>query len=319
MHDALCDGFPDMEQKGLSAREATGQAMKELTGALVATSLVLTAVFVPVSFLPGITGMLYRQFAITIAVSVLISTVVALTLSPAMCALLLRPNKGRKPLLFRKINAWLHIGNHRYVRVIRWAVDHERRVLAGFGMMVVLIFVLNRLVPTSFLPEEDQGYFKVELALPEGASLERTRAVTELCLRNRYVQLSVPYGGENRKDGELALATHVVAMVEHVAHAERVVERDRREERDRGGKKVIAAQALYQKDEQKPINGKRDNAHSGELGELLRRGLVEHGAHGVPPFGVTRCGANTMGRLDRQEWHPRVTANYTVNVTRMGR
>lgn len=168
-----------MEQKGLSAREATGQAMKELTGALVATSLVLTAVFVPVSFLPGITGMLYRQFAITIAVSVLISTVVALTLSPAMCALLLRPNKGRKPLLFRKINAWLHIGNHRYVRIIRWAVEHERRVLAGFGMMIVLIFILNRLVPTSFLPEEDQGYFKVELALPEGASLERTRVVTE--------------------------------------------------------------------------------------------------------------------------------------------
>ncbi len=168
-----------MEQEKLSAYEATGKAMKELTGALIATSLVLTAVFVPVSFLPGITGMLYRQFAITISVSVLISTVVALTLSPAMCAILLRPQHGEKNYFFRKINQWLHTGNHKYLNLISKAINNPRRVLAGFGMVIIFIFVLNRAIPGSFLPEEDQGYFKVELALPEGASLERTRVVTE--------------------------------------------------------------------------------------------------------------------------------------------
>lgn len=153
--------------------------MHELTGALVATSLVLGAVFVPVSFLPGITGMLYRQFAVTIVVSVLISLVVALTLSPAMCAILLRPSTGKKNFVFRKINDWLAHGNNKYLRLLQRALAHPRRIVAGFGMAMVMIFVLNKVIPSSFLPEEDQGYFKVELALPEGATLERTRKVTD--------------------------------------------------------------------------------------------------------------------------------------------
>ena len=168
-----------MEKEGLSPYEATKKAMHGLTGALVATSLVLAAVFVPVSFLGGITGMLYRQFAVTIVVSVLISLVVALTLSPAMCAILLRPAKGDKNRFFRKINEWLAKGNHKYTGLVEKAARNSRRVLAGFGMVLVLIFVLNRVVPGSFIPEEDQGYFKVELELPEGATLERTRTVTE--------------------------------------------------------------------------------------------------------------------------------------------
>ena len=168
-----------MEKEGLSPYEATKKAMHGLTGALVATSLVLAAVFVPVSFLGGITGMLYRQFAVTIVVSVLISLVVALTLSPAMCAILLRPARGDKNRFFRKINEWLAKGNHKYTGLVGKAARNSRRVLAGFGMVLVLIFVLNRVVPGSFIPEEDQGYFKVELELPEGATLERTRAVTD--------------------------------------------------------------------------------------------------------------------------------------------
>ena len=168
-----------MEEEGLSPYEATRKAMHELTGALVATSLVLGAVFVPVSFLPGITGMLYRQFAVTIVVSVLISLVVALTLSPAMCAILLRPSTGKKNFVFRKINDWLAHGNNKYIRLLQRALAHPRRIVAGFGMAMVMIFVLNKVIPSSFLPEEDQGYFKVELALPEGATLERTRKVTD--------------------------------------------------------------------------------------------------------------------------------------------
>lgn len=127
-----------MEEEGLSPYEATRKAMHELTGALVATSLVLGAVFVPVSFLPGITGMLYRQFAVTIVVSVLISLVVALTLSPAMCAILLRPSTGKKNFVFRKINDWLAHGNNKYLRLLQRALAHPRRIVAGFGMAMVM-------------------------------------------------------------------------------------------------------------------------------------------------------------------------------------
>lgn len=106
-----------MEEEHLSPYEATKKAMDGLTGALIATSMVLAAVFVPVSFLSGISGQLYRQFSITIAVSVLLSTVVALTLSPVMCSLILRPQDPNKPKnrVFRAINKWLDIGNHKYV------------------------------------------------------------------------------------------------------------------------------------------------------------------------------------------------------------
>ncbi len=204
-----------MEKEGLSAYEATKKAMQGLTGALVATSLVLAAVFVPVSFLGGITGMLYRQFAVTIVVSVLISLVVALTLSPAMCALLLRPNMGKKNRVFRKINVWLAKGNHIYTGWVEKAAFHSRRVIAGFGMVLVLIFVLNKIIPGSFIPEEDQGYFKVELELPEGATLERTRKVTDRAIAYLmdhpavdYVQNvtgSSPRVGTNQSRAELTV------------------------------------------------------------------------------------------------------------------
>lgn len=182
-----------MEEKGVDARTATHQAMEELAGALIATSLVLAAVFVPVSFLPGITGALYKQFAITIVVSVLISAVVALTLSPAMCALFLRPPKKKKHIVFRKINAWLNIGNKKYGRLLLRSMNNPRRLLAGFGIILIGIFVLNKLVATSFIPQEDQGYFTVELELPEGATLERTRAVTDRAIAYLNSHKAVEY------------------------------------------------------------------------------------------------------------------------------
>ena len=169
-----------MNEEHLSPYEATKKAMQGLGSAIIATSLVLCAVFVPVSFLAGITGQLYRQFTITIAVSVLISTLVALTLSPAMCALLLKPDSGKKKnKLFRYINLWLARGNRLYEKLIRKGLKHARRVVAAFGISLIAIWVLNEIVPQSFMPQEDQGYFTVELELPEGATLERTRHVTE--------------------------------------------------------------------------------------------------------------------------------------------
>ena len=184
-----------MEEEHLSAYDATKKAMDGLTGALIATSLVLAAVFVPVSFLSGITGQLYRQFSVTIAVSVLLSTVVALTLSPVMCSLILKPADPNKPKnrVFRAINRWLDLGNHKYVGAIKRVIKHPRRVMAGFGMVLVLIFVFYRLIPTSFLPVEDQGYFTVELELPEGTTLERTRAVTDRAIAFLMEQPEVEY------------------------------------------------------------------------------------------------------------------------------
>ncbi len=169
-----------INKEHVSALEATRRAMHGLGSALIAMSLVLCAVFVPVSFLPGITGQLYRQFTVTIAVSVIISTVVALTLTPVMCSKLLRPESSRrKPRFFRLINYWLLRGNNFYCRVIRRALGHSKRMYAAFGLALVVIYVFNMLLSTSFMSPEDQGYFTVELELPEGATIERTRAVTE--------------------------------------------------------------------------------------------------------------------------------------------
>ena len=183
-----------MEEERLGAYEATKKAMDGLTGALIATSLVLAAVFVPVSFLPGITGQLYRQFTVTIVVSVLISTIVALTLSPVMCSLILKPGSGKKKnIVFRYINYWLRKGNTKYIAVITRLIAHPRRVMSVFGMVLIAILLLHRFIPTSFLPTEDQGYFKVELELPEGATLERTRIVTERAIDYLMTQPEVEY------------------------------------------------------------------------------------------------------------------------------
>lgn len=184
-----------MDEENLSPYLATKKAMEGLVGAIIATSLVLAAVFVPVSFLPGITGQLYRQFTITIVVSVLLSTVVALTLSPVMCSLILKkedPNK-RKNVVFRRINEWLGLGTNKYVILIKRILGNPRRVLSTFGVVLIAILLLHRIIPTSFLPTEDQGYFRVELELPEGATLERSRIVSAKAVEYLMSLPSVDY------------------------------------------------------------------------------------------------------------------------------
>ena len=184
-----------MEEEHLSAYEATKKAMEGLTSALIATSMVLAAVFVPVSFLSGITGQLYRQFSVTIAVSVLLSTVVALTLSPVMCSLILKPVDPSKPKnrVFRAINRWVDFGNSKYLSGISRIIKNPKRVGVGFCMVLIAIFVLYRIIPTSFLPTEDQGYFTIELELPEGTTLERTRAVTDRTIQFLMKEPAVEY------------------------------------------------------------------------------------------------------------------------------
>ena len=208
-----------MEKEHLDAPEATRRAMDGLGSALIAMSLVLCAVFVPVSFLPGITGQLFRQFTITIAVSVIISTIVALTLSPVMCAKLLKPasHTRRKPKFFRMINYSLLRGNRVYTRMIRAALRRPRRMWAAFGIALVIIYTANALIPTSFMSPEDQGYFTVELELPEGATIERTRAVTERAIAFLQADKDVEYvqnvtGSSPRTDTNQAHATLTVIL-----------------------------------------------------------------------------------------------------------
>ncbi|MGH7103268.1 MAG: efflux RND transporter permease subunit [Acetobacteraceae bacterium] len=157
-----------------SVAEATEEAMGEITSPVVATTLVLVAVFVPLAFVSGITGALYRQFAVTISVAVVISAINALTLSPALCALILGPPRKAQFFAFRWFNRGFELARARYVDIVgllsRWLP------LAILGIVVcfaVAYFALER-VPSAFLPAEDQGYFFINVQMPNGASLGRT-------------------------------------------------------------------------------------------------------------------------------------------------
>ncbi len=201
-----------MTEEGLSPYDATQKAMKGLASPIIATSLVLAAVFVPVSFLPGITGLLYRQFTVTIVVSVLLSAVVALTLSPVMCSLILKQRNAdeKKNFVFRTINRWLAKGNDAFVGAVGATVAARRKVLIGFAAMIGAILLINYLMPSSFLPSEDQGYFKVSLDLPDGATLERTRTVTERAVSYLMDNPAVEYvqsvdGGSTQSHSELTV------------------------------------------------------------------------------------------------------------------
>lgn len=163
-----------LQETDASPREATSAAMKEVTGPIVATSLVLMAVFVPVSFMPGISGQLYRQFALTIAFSVGISAINALTLSPALCALFLRKETGQKWWFFRKFDAGFERFKNGYQGWVRELTTRWKLVVIVFAVLMGLTVYMFRIVPTGFVPEEDQGYFIVNIQGPEGSSLERT-------------------------------------------------------------------------------------------------------------------------------------------------
>ena len=208
-----------MTEEHLSPYEATKKAMSGIGSALIAMSLVLCAVFVPVSFLSGITGQLFRQFTITIAVSVIISTVVALTLSPVMCSKFLKPHvEGeKKNFIFRKINEGLAAGNSFYARMVRASLRHMPRMFAIFGVACVGIWVMSQLVPQSFLPQEDQGYFTVELELPVGATLERTRVITaramDFLMRQPDIEYALDVSGSSPRIGSSQSNSYITVIM----------------------------------------------------------------------------------------------------------
>ncbi len=167
-----------MSEEGLDAKAATRKAMKQISGAVVATTLVLLAVFVPTAFIPGITGKLYVQFAVTISVAVSLSSINALTLSPALCGLLLKPGSGlakRGPL------HWFNLAFDKtragYDAIVRLLLRRAAIALILLAAVFGGTYHLFSTLPTSFIPFEDQGFFMVEVQLPPGASLARTDAV----------------------------------------------------------------------------------------------------------------------------------------------
>jgi HAE1 family hydrophobic/amphiphilic exporter-1 len=177
----VVEGVERHIEEGMSPKAAALKAMEELSGAVVGIALVLSAVFVPTAFIPGITGRLYQQFAVTIAISVLLSAFNALTLSPALAALLLRPKEPNRGLLQRFFDGF----NRLFERATEGYVSWSAVLVKKTAVVVVLLaafcvaagFFANR-VPSSFLPDEDQGYAYVNLQLPNAASLERTTAVS---------------------------------------------------------------------------------------------------------------------------------------------
>ncbi len=175
--------------EGLAPREATRRAMDEVGSALIATTLVLIAVFVPTAFIAGISGQFYRQFAVTIAVSTAFSTLVSLTLSPALCALLLKPkDAARNPFdrlmnvllgwFFKLFNRGFDAGSRVYSRVVARVLRLSFVVLLIYGGMLGLTYFGFTQVPGGFIPEQDQGYVIISIELPDGASLDRTDEVT---------------------------------------------------------------------------------------------------------------------------------------------
>jgi HAE1 family hydrophobic/amphiphilic exporter-1 len=164
---------------GLAPMAAAKAAMREVTGPIVATSAVLGAVFVPIAFLPGITGRLYNQFALTIAISVGLSAFNSLSLSPALCAVLLRRTDAPKFILFRKFNEGFEWARHKYADSVRHLIRFRWVALAVFAVGLGVTYLLYSTIPSTFLPTEDLGYFFVIMQLPNGASLQRTEAVVE--------------------------------------------------------------------------------------------------------------------------------------------
>ncbi|MCI0574059.1 MAG: efflux RND transporter permease subunit, partial [Myxococcaceae bacterium] len=164
-------------EKGLTARQAAREGMKEVAGAVVAISIVLVAVFVPVALFPGTTGAIYRQFALTIAASVALSTFCALTLTPALSARLLEAQHGEKWVFFRWVDRVLDRTRAVYGQLLRRLLRHPLLVLGAFLLCIAGTVALLRTVPTGFIPDEDQGYIMVSVQGPEGTSLAQTEKV----------------------------------------------------------------------------------------------------------------------------------------------
>jgi hydrophobic/amphiphilic exporter-1 (mainly G- bacteria), HAE1 family len=208
----VVEGVSQNIERGQSPHDASIGAMRELFGPIIGITLVLMAVFLPAAFLPGVTGQMYRQFALVIAATALISAINAATLKPTQCALWLKPldPKQRKNWFYRGFDRIYNPLEQAYLRLIRRMVEHSGLVAIVAGVLIVgSVWALTR-IPTSFIPIEDQGYLLVAAQLPDAASLERTQAVlnriTDVSLKVPGVEHAITIGGVSALDGNASLA-----------------------------------------------------------------------------------------------------------------
>jgi hydrophobe/amphiphile efflux-1 (HAE1) family protein len=166
-----------LEEGATDLKQATRDAIAEVRSPIIATTLVLIAVFVPVSFIPGMTGLLYKQFALTIAISVFLSGIISLTLSPALCGVFLRPETGEKNAFFRAFNSMFDTLSTGYANSVKLLSRAWVPVMLAFAGLIALTVFMFGQVPTGFVPEEDQGYVMLVAQLPDAATIERTEAV----------------------------------------------------------------------------------------------------------------------------------------------
>ncbi len=192
-------------QEGKQPREATEVTMQEVFGAVLATSLVLMAVFVPVSFMAGITGQMFRQFALCIATSIGLSTLVALTLAPALCSMILKTNDQQNEIKFiQKFNEWFNKVRDKYLTGAQIFINSPKITLITFVSIIAFILVMFNIIPTGFLPTEDKGAIFSQIQLPEGSSASRTDIVASE-IEQRMLDMEgvhstitmVGYSGEN--------------------------------------------------------------------------------------------------------------------------
>ena len=168
-----------MHEEGLPAKEAAFKAMHEVSGPVIAIVLVLCAVFVPIAFMGGLTGELYRQFAITLSIAVVLSGMVALTLTPSLCVLILKNEHKQTARFFLWFNDWFHRMTHRYLGGVKFLLKRSLLSVILFGGMIAMTAGLWSKTPGSLVPDEDQGFYIAAVFLPDGASLERTDKIVQ--------------------------------------------------------------------------------------------------------------------------------------------
>ncbi len=238
-----------MSEEGLSPREATAKSMGQITSALIGIGLVLSAVFGPMAFFPGSTGVIYRQFSVTIIASMILSVVVALVLTPVLCASLLKPTpKGHEPSenavwflrpFFKKFDHYFFWVRDRYTRIVDHSLARKTRYLMMYaGILCVIAFLFFRL-PTGFLPDEDQGILFSQIIMPTGATLEQTQGVAEQIQK---------YFAENEKEAVESSMTIVGVGFSGRAQNNGMVFVKLKEWKERGRKdlsaKAVAARAM---------------------------------------------------------------------------
>ena len=192
-----------MKEEKLSPKEAAIKAMQEVSGPVVAVALVLSSVFLPIAFLGGMTGVMYKQFSVTIAVSVLISALVALTLTPSLCALIIKPDHGKKEpmLFFRWFNVFFEKVTNCYLAGVKYFLEHRKTAILSFLAVIVAIIGLFRIIPGGLVPNEDQGNLLMAYNMPPASSLPRTvdftDKISEMVKQNPNVENVLTINGFN--------------------------------------------------------------------------------------------------------------------------